>query len=230
MPPPASTSTSSLRVRAEAAAALWFLAVGALLALALAMPSSSWFGPLEAQRAGQMPLVLLRLIALCAALVVLPAAGRRARWALGAGLAALVLLSCVVNAATLGVVLLAAVLVWRTGLALRPRAVPLHAALLLFALGSVWSLGPPLPALGPAATPRDQALYWLERDNPHRALPHANAWARAEARPGDGALALARLARRFGEETEAKRIAEQVLARGAAESQARARSFLGGAP
>jgi hypothetical protein len=190
------------------------------------MPQASWLGPLEAQRAGQMQLVVVRVLALAGALIALRAHQPRRRLSWGAALGLVLVLSMVWNAAAFVLAALALASVMGARVAFHARALPVHAALLGLGVVAGFALSRPSPPPA-AATLASQTLRWIERDNPHRALPLARAWAKQEPAPAEGALALALVARRLGDEKNARIIAEGVVRFGPAALHDRARAFLG---
>ena len=191
------------------------------------MPPAAWFEPMEAQRSGQAPLLLMRMAALGAFVVVLPNMSGRRVWGAGCTVAGLFLVSLAVNAAALALPLVVGVSAARavsgTPELSRPRALLVALA---FACASVLTFWPE-NAL-PAAGDRTLALDSERQNNPYRALFHARRWAAAEPGPGEATLCLARLAERFGDLDAARDLASLVAREGTTEELRRAAAAMVG--
>jgi hypothetical protein len=179
----------------------FIVVVTLLIAWSTRMPAAQWLEPLQAQRIGQMPLLLARAASLAMLLLIAPTLRRRV---LVVALA-LCTASLAFNAAAVAFALVVIA-------ALRPA---LPRALVAGALGVV--LGVALAQRAPSSEvvptdARGAALYWEQRDNPFRALQAARAWAASEAKPGEGVLCLARIAERLGDVDDARALRASVEA------------------
>lgn len=174
----------------------FIVVVALLLAWATRMPAESWLGPLEAQRNGQMPLLLARAASLAMLLLIAPTTHR----ALLLAALALLTASLAFNVATLLFVLVVVV-------AARPSLRASALALVGVAAGLALARHEPTREVVPTDA-REAALYWEARDNPFRALHAARAWAATE--PREATLCMARIAERLGDVDDARALRESV--------------------
>jgi len=190
---------------------------GSAASFGVAEPWRAFF----AQQPGQAPLLLLRLGLFVSLLLATEAQRSRTRvgWLgvagalLVASLAFRILLLpyCLVALAALG---------WS---ARRTPVVPfapdrvLSGGALVLALLSL--LGPPAVRLGEEepADPKAAIAWWLRRENPFQAHYRAAQWAKGEAVPADGYLALARLDVALGRRDRAHKVLAKLVARAASE-------------
>ncbi|MCC7110662.1 MAG: hypothetical protein IT382_15320 [Deltaproteobacteria bacterium] len=189
------------------------LVVCACAGAATALPSETLLQQLSAQGRGQAPLVVARAALFCGGALLLPLVPPRRR-ALGVALLALTLVGS--WAAQAGLAMLAASWCFVASAARGPRGSATHcdrvlamlagaAGVLVGVLGALPRSSPPVPRTDP-----ELALHFQAMDNPWRALPHARAWAAAEPGPAMGALCLARVAARLGDDDEARALFRRV--------------------
>lgn len=179
-----------------------FIVVTALLiAWSTRMPAENWLEPLEAQRNGQMPLLLARATSLTMLLIVAPTT----RLSLVIAALALLTASLAFNAATIAFVLMVIV-------AARPALVSALACAVGIAAGLALAQREPTRPTPPADA-RGAALYWEQRDNPFRALQAARTWAASE--PREATLCMARIAERLGDVDDARALREAAAKQGA---------------
>ena len=211
---------------------LVFIVVTALLlAWSTRMPPAQWLEQLEAQRAGQMTLLLARAASLAMLLVIAPALPKRERraWVLAA--LALCVASLAFNVATMAFALVVVVASFRVRSTAPSHAYTAIACVVGVAAGLALAQREATHAAMPTDA-RGAALYWERRDNPFRALSAARAWSASEARPGEALLCTARIAERLGDIDDARAMRETVATNGADDAiRAQARALLiGGAP
>jgi len=196
-------------------------AVGAAGANALALDAADFASSFVAQDPGQRPLLALRV-----AVVLLAMVGVRRhkdRDATLACVAALFVLSLVCRGALVVDVVVAGLLIRRQ----RDREtchVPvwLMAALLgIPALALVRAPKGSAPS-SPAGSPAEMIAAWRERRNLFRAHAVALDWARKEATPGDGYLALAEVDHELGQDHKAQKTLAKIVANPASEAVRRA--------
>lgn len=208
---PASSTGSLARVALLVGGALVGMSSGA--ALGFASPLRAFF----AQEPGQTPLLVLRGGMLLAAVLASESlAGRARATALGA-LAALLLFSLCFRALLLPYCA-AAALTLRFCSRQRPVLLPfderlLHAGVLVVALGAWFLPGTPRPEATEPASPEQAVAWWIARENPYQAHFRAWWWARSEAIPGEGYLALARLDVTLGQNDAARRVLARIVER-----------------
>lgn len=210
---------------------LVFIVVTALLlAWSTRVPPAQWLEQLEAQRAGQMTLLLARAASLAMLLVLAPALRKRERRAFVIAALALCAASLAFNVATIAFALVVVVASFRVRLAARSHAFTAIACVVGVAAGLALAQRQPAHE----ATPTDAhraALYWEQRDNPFRALSAARAWSASEAQPGEALLCMARIAERLGDVDDARAMRETIATNGANDAvRAQARALIGGAP
>jgi hypothetical protein len=165
-----------------------------LLAWATRMPAAQWLEHLEAQRTGQMPLLLARAASLAMLLVLTPP--RKPLLMIAA--LALCTASLAINAAAVPFALLVIYAAWpgRTAIAC------------VVSIAAGFALAQPSPPPSIPTEPREAALYWEKRDNPFRALHAARAWAQNDRR--EATLLMARIAERLGDVDDARALRESV--------------------
>lgn len=179
-------------------------------AAAIELPPEVLEQPLLAQARGQGPLVGARAALLCAGLLLLRLLPRRRRELYAFVLAAGLVVSWMVQLGLLALAGAWLVIATRARAPFsRERPAFANAAVALCLAGAVaLVVAPGEPP--PPASHEEAARYWLERDNPWRALPHARAWAAGKGPPGAGVVTLAQVAARLGDDDDARHLLSRV--------------------
>lgn len=169
-----------------------------------------------------MPLLALRAGMLLAAVLASESLEGRARATVLGALAALLLFSLCFRALLLPYCA-AAALTLRFCARERPVLLPLderllHAGVLVVALGAWFLPRTQRPQATEPASPAQAVAWWTARENPYQAHFRAWWWARSEAVPGEGYLALARLDVTLGHSDAARRVLARIVERASSDA------------